>query len=878
MAKKSKSTTKKKAQKAAPSAAKNSAVKSAASAKGDVSENSGEPKTTKSAKKRRPVRKGSLVIVESPAKARTIEKYLGKGFTVMASVGHVIDLPTSTLGVDLEGNYAPQYEVIKGKKTIIDNLRKAARKAERVYLAPDPDREGEAIAYHIANAIGGDEVEIHRAVFNEITREAVRRAIENPTVIDTNLFNAQQARRILDRLVGYKISPLLWTKVRRGLSAGRVQSVALRLIVDRDREVKAFDPVEYWTIGANANAEEPPPFRIRLAKIDGKDPEIGSEEATNKILNDVKGKPFVVQKITKRQVAKRPFPPFITSTLQQEGSRKLRYTARRTMRIAQKLYEGIEIGVEGPQGLITYMRTDSTRLAPSALDNIRGYIHKNFDAEYLPGNARFYSKGKGAQDAHEAVRPTDINLTPARVAKYLNKDELALYTLIWNRTVASQMVDAKLERTRIETPIDRYLFIATGSVVAFPGFLKIYEEATDEAGKTESDAEGEEKLAQAGDERLPRVSEGQTLKIEDLAGKQHFTQPPPRFTEAGLIKELEHQGIGRPSTYAAIISTIQDREYVEKEGGSFRATELGFIITDLLTKSFPQVLDVKFTARMEGQLDQVEEGKVDWVELLDTFYKPFAERLEIAKKEMRNLKAEVTPTEFKCDKCDSPMVVRWGRRGKFLACSAYPDCRNTKPIVIAEDGTVEIQKEEVTGHHCVNCGKPMVIKNGRRGRFMACSGYPDCKTSKPIPIGVACPRPGCKGELVERMSGRGGTFYSCNAYPDCRYLVGTLPVATPCEVCNKERLVAGKGPRAKVFGCTREDCAYQPAYGARDEKRQSEPLKPRASKDDKAAKKTTAAKKKAPKKKARKKAKKTAKKKAVAKKAPAKKAPSAKAD
>ena len=816
--------------KKSPSAAKKKTVQKAAkskpaskkAAKKTASKKTAATRTAsrKTAKTAAPGRSGngrsgrvkSLVIVESPAKARTLEKYLGPDFKVMASVGHVIDLPTKSLGVDVDNDFAPQYEVIKGKKSIIDSLKREARKADRIYLAPDPDREGEAIAYHIAQAIGNGKLEIHRAVFNEITRDAILEAIENPVDINLNLFNAQQARRILDRLVGYKISPLLWKKVRYGLSAGRVQSVSLRLICDREREIRAFDPVEYWTIEIGVKADSPPPFRLRLAKIDGANPEISNKDSAAKIVSEVKGKRFVVGDVIKKEAAKRPFAPFITSTLQQEASRKLRFTSRRTMRTAQRLYEGVKLGSEGLQGLITYMRTDSTRLSATALDMIRGYIAKNYDRAYLPDRARVYAKGKAAQDAHEAIRPTNANHTPKKMARYLDKDGLALYTLIWNRAVACQMADARLEKTRIEVPVGRYLFIATGSVVKFPGFLTIYEEARDEAGKTESETEGAEPVRKPEDERLPAVEKGDRLAVEKIEDLQHFTQPPPRFTEAGLIRELERQGIGRPSTYAAIISTVQDREYAEKENGSFKPTELGFIITDLLIESFPQIMDVGFTAVMERQLDEVEEGKVDWIELLRSFYVPFRERLQVADAKMRDLKAEMVPTEYVCEKCDSPMVVRWGRNGQFLACSGYPDCRNTKPIKMTEDGKYEIVKDEVTDYKCSNCGKPMVVKTGRRGRFLACSGYPECKTSRPLPIGVPCPRPGCDGELVERRSGKGRTFYSCSAYPECRFISGPLPVKEHCGVCNEERFVAGKEPRKKVFGCTREDCSYAPAY------------------------------------------------------------------
>lgn len=789
------------------------------------------------------------MIVESPSKAKTIEKYLAPDFPdfkVIASVGHIIDLPTKSLGVDVENGFAPQYEVIKGKKTIVENLKRLASQAENIYLAPDPDREGEAIAFHIASVVGGGGQKVYRTVFNEVTKEAIRAAIENPTEININLVNAQQARRILDRLVGYKISPLLWQKVRRGISAGRVQSVAMRLICDREREIKAFDPVEYWTISARAEAANPPPFDIRLAKIDGKDPELGDDVSAAAIVAEAGVGPWTIGNVIKREVKKRPFAPFITSTLQQEASRRLRFTARQTMRAAQRLYEGIAVGEEGPVGLITYMRTDSRRLSNTALGMIRGYIGENYDSEYLPEKPRVYAASKGAQDAHEAIRPTDVRRTPRQMARYLDKQMLALYELIWHRSVACQMADAIMERTRIEIPrAERLLFVATGSVVKFNGFMATYEEARDETGKSESDAEGEEKVSEEGDTRLPAVEIGDSLKIEDLNPKQHFTQPPPRFTEASLIRDLEKQGIGRPSTYASIISTIQDREYAEKDRGQFKPTELGFITTDLIMKSFPEIMDVKFTAGMEKQLDEVEEGKKDWVELLEDFYKPFAKKLEIAQKEMRNIKAEMEPTEFVCEKCNSAMVVRWGRNGKFLACSSYPDCRNTKPIAIDSEGKVTIVEDEVTDQECVNCGKKMVIKSGRRGRFLACSGYPDCKTTRPIPIGVPCARPGCKGELLERRSGRGRVFYSCGEYPECRFSVWEIPTKVPCEVCGVEHWAVGKAPNQKAFDRKSEDCPFNEAYVPKPEgEEDAKPRKAYARK--KAPAKKKAARKKAP--------------------------------
>ncbi|MCL5270312.1 MAG: type I DNA topoisomerase [bacterium] len=753
-----------------------------------------------------------LIIVESPAKARTIERYLGKDFKVVASVGHVIDLPATKLGVDVENDFKPEYVVIKGKKAILDAMRRQARQARSVYLAPDPDREGEAIAYHIAQWLKEVNPEVYRATFNEITKSAVQRAIQNPRAINPNLFNAQQARRVLDRLVGYKLSPLLWRKVRRGLSAGRVQSVAVRIICDREREIRLFQSQEYWTIEGQAQADVPPPFVIRLVKINDQKAEIGNQSAADAILDAVKGQPFAVGNIIRREVAKRPFAPFITSTLQQEASRKLRMPAARTMALAQRLYEGIELGEDGMVGLITYMRTDSTRLADEALGAIRGYIGESFGPDYLPGQARQYTTRKNAQDAHEAIRPTDIRLTPERVASFLEPPLLSLYTLIWRRAVACQMNDAKIERTRVEIPVAAggaaYLFAANGSVTRFDGYLRVYQEAKDEAGKSESDAEGAEPLLLDEDEPLPRLEIGQRLDVTHLGGLQHFTQPPPRFTEAGLIKELEKQGIGRPSTYASIISVIQEKEYANKESGTFRPTDLGFIITDLLTESFPHIMDVRFTAMMEDQLDRVEDGTVDWVELLRNFYTPFAQRLEEAAATMRNIKSEIVPTEHVCDKCGSPMVVRWGRNGKFLACSAFPACRNTKPIVEDESGNITIAPQETTDKKCPACGADMIVKNGRRGRFLACSAYPECKTTMPYAIGVPCGRPGCDGELVERRSARGATFYSCNRYPDCRFSVFERPYREHCKVCNKAHFFIGEGEKKRVLCGEDKECQY----------------------------------------------------------------------
>ncbi|MEN6626713.1 MAG: type I DNA topoisomerase [Candidatus Sumerlaeia bacterium] len=758
----------------------------------------------------------NLIIVESPAKAKTIERYLGSDYKVMASIGHVIDLPQSKLGVEVDNDFKPDYEVIKGKKSIMDALRKSAKGAKAVYLAPDPDREGEAIAYHISEWIKETNPNIQRATFNEITKQAVRDAIDHPRGINMDLFYAQQARRVLDRLVGYKISPLLWRKVRRGLSAGRVQSVAVRIICEREHEIQAFVPVEYWTIEGLAAAATPPPFRIRLAKIDGNKAEIPNKETADALLAEIAGKPFVISEVIKKEQARRPFAPFITSTLQQEASRRLRLTAKQTMALAQQLYEGIELGDRGSVGLITYMRTDSTRLSDYATTQIRDFIGSNYPADYLPEKPRFYATGKGAQDAHEAIRPTDISLTPEAIAPYIeDKRMLELYRLVWLRTVACQMNDARLERTRVEIPVARCLFVANGSVIKFDGFLRVYQESRDELGKSESDSAPAEDQNGNGDKAaaeeegiLPPLEKGQSVSVSDLKGDQHFTQPPPRFTEAGLIKELEKQGIGRPSTYAAIISTIQDKEYASKEAGTFRPTQLGFMITDLLVESFPKVMDVSFTAEMERELDQVEEGTINWVELLRGFYGPFEERLNEATKSMRNVKAEAQPTDIVCEKCGRPMVVKWGRMGRFIACSGFPECRNTKPLVEDESGNIRAAEQETTDRVCPNCGRPMVVKNGRMGRFLACSGYPECKTAQSYPIGVPCPEAGCTGELVERRSKRGKIFYGCSRYPECKFTAFERPYREECATCGKVRTFIGEGDKKRVLCRELDQCVH----------------------------------------------------------------------
>ncbi|MGH9437551.1 MAG: type I DNA topoisomerase, partial [Terriglobia bacterium] len=613
----------------------------------------------------------SLVIVESPAKAKTINKYLGSDYTVQASMGHVLDLPKKDLGVNIEDGFKPTYITIPGKKDVISKLQAAARGAEAVYLAADPDREGEAICAHLRDLLASKKTKIYRVMFNEITRDAIREAFKNPGEIDSRLVDAQQARRILDRLVGYQVSPLLWEKVRRGISAGRVQTVALRLIVEREREIRAFQKREYWTITALLEGKNPPAFEARLVKIKGEEPEIPDEAAAEKHKVAAEAAGFTVQSVGTREKKKYPVPPFITSKLQQEAVRKLHFSAKKTMMFAQRLYEGVELGSEGSVGLITYMRTDSTRVAEGALVAARDYILKQFGAAYLPEGPVRYKTKKDAQDAHEAIRPTEVERTPESVKSYLSADELKLYKLIWQRFVASQMNPALFDQTTIDIAAGDYLFRATGSVERFNGFRAVYEEGQDDSKVVEEESEELK-------HRLPAIEQGERLKLQKLTPEQHFTEPPPRYNEATLVKVLEEKGIGRPSTYATILSVIQNREYVEKVQGRFYPTELGMVTSDLLIKSFTEIFDVAYTARMEEALDEVEEGKLKWTEALEDFYKKFKKELRAAERGMADLKGEGVPTDVKCEKCGKAMVIRLGRNGQFLACTGYPECDGTR--------------------------------------------------------------------------------------------------------------------------------------------------------------------------------------------------------
>jgi DNA topoisomerase I len=919
----------------------------------------------------------ALVIVESPAKAKTINKYLGKQYVVKASLGHIKDLPKRDLAVDVTRGFEPRYEVIEGKRKLISELKQTAKNVESIYLAADPDREGEAICYHLQEELRDgkkDSPRIYRVMFNEITKRAIEKAFEKPGQVDVNLVDAQQARRVLDRLVGYKISPLLWDKVRRGLSAGRVQTVALRLIVEREREIRAFLPREYWTVDADFVSK--PPLTARLIKV-GNDPaEIPSKEVSDRITAALDGVDYAVKSVGTREKKRNPVAPFITSTLQQEASRKLRFSVKRTMMLAQRLYEGVEIGKEGAVGLITYMRTDSTRVSDDAIRDVRDYITERYGKPFVPDAPNVYKSKKDAQDAHEAIRPTSMAFTPEVVEKYLAEDEMKLYRLIWNRFVACQMMPALYDQTTIDVSakgkdsVD-YTFRATGSVLKFQGFLKVYEEGKDQID--EEDAE----LAH----RLPAVTEGQVLRFKVLRPEQHFTEPPPRYNEATLVKRLEADGVGRPSTYASILSTIQEREYVKKETGRFVPTELGMVVTDLLLESFDDIFDVKYTARMEEELDEIEEGKLDWREAMAEFYDRFDRDLKHAEEHMTDIKRMEKPTDLTCERCGKPLVIKWGKHGSFFACTGYPDfspkaaegdlenlqkelakrserarkdstkqlekiqarypdlaisrgernryvvsggdrvpkgaLADLKKLEIGEverqlddrkaidtrlekirarypqleqfyevelqdapdgstlvwrrkeyfctytrENTVDLPDvdkvdlaEQGDEEYCENCGRPMVLKKGRFGTFYACTGYPDCKTTRPIggpqkkadvPLDEKCPQcgnhlvlksgrygeftacsnyPACKyvkqktigvkcpecseGEIIERRSRKGKTFYGCNRYPDCKFVAWGKPVPEKCPECGSPYMIEKWLKAGPVWHCPNAECKHQ---------------------------------------------------------------------
>ena len=796
----------------------------------------------------------ALVVVESPAKAKTINKYLGRNYKVIASMGHVRDLPKSKLGVDIGEDFEPSYEVIASRKKVLKELKDAAKESEDIFIATDPDREGEAIGWHLAEELGaGNRKKIRRLMFNEITKRGILSALEHPTTINKQMVDAQQARRVVDRLVGYKISPILWDKVRRGLSAGRVQSVALKLVCDREGEIDAFVPEEYWNITARLAAAVPPEFEAKLQKRDGSTIKVGSQAEADVVLTDLKQAEWVVGSVTTKERKKNAVPPFITSKLQQAA----RFPVKKTMMIAQQLYEGIELPGEESVGLITYMRTDSTRVSEQALTDVREYIGTKFGPDFVPEKPNVYKTKADAQDAHEAIRPTSMQYDPDSVRAHLTPDQLYLYRLIWNRFVASQMPPATFDETTVDIDAAKYVFRVKGSVPKFAGWLAVYNQETVEA-KTEGP--GPDAVSpddEDGSGILPPMQEGDTLQLRELKPEQKFTQPPPRYSEATLVKALEENGIGRPSTYASIISVIQARDYVNKIEGRFKPTMLGRMLVDrLLSPAFDDILDVEYTRNLEEDLDKIEEGTSNYKKTLGSFYKKFEKDLKRASKEMINLKEGVQPDPpVTCDKCGKPMVIKAGKFGLFLACSGYPDCENTRELETPEPGADGEGLDET----CENCGKPMAMKRGRFGQFLACTGYPECKTTRKIittkqgmtaakpdqvldekcpkcesnlvlkhgrfgeftacsnypackyvkqkSTGLVCPKDG--GDVVERKSKRGKAFYGCANYPDCDFVLWNKPVLEPCPQCGEKFLIEKITKRhGRQLMCHKEDCDY----------------------------------------------------------------------
>ncbi len=712
----------------------------------------------------------SLVIVESNAKIKTIGKFLGKDYEVLSSVGHVKDLPKQRLGVDVDDNFRPEYVTIRGKGKVLGELRKSAITVDNVFIATDPDREGEAIASHLAEEMKVKKDKIFRVMFNEITEKAVKNALQNPTKINEKKVAAQKARRVVDRLVGYQVSPILWRTVYRGLSAGRVQSIALRLISEREEEIEKFKPQEYWSVTAELQGENTQPFLSKLHKINEKPPQLADEKVTNETLADIRKRAFKVLEIKKRKVTRNPGPAFTTSTMQQAAAGRLGYTSKKIMMIAQQLYEGIELGDEGSVGLITYMRTDSTRISDEALQAVREYILVSYGKDYLPASPRRFKVKSAAQDAHEAIRPTSLKKEPRQVRRYLTSEQFKLYELIWNRFVSSQMESVRMEQTTINISAgESYLFRTSGSAILFRGFLQVYEDSKEENGNSKED-----------EMRIPRnLNVGDILNVLDLTPQQHFTKPAPRFSESSLIKELDALGIGRPSTYTVIISTILARKYVEKLQRQLVPTELGRTVNKILVQNFSDIFNVEFTAFMEKDLDEIESGNKKFLEVATDFYTPFKKDLDEVSQKQNEIKDSLQEeTKEACPKCGKELIIRWGRNGKFMACSGYPDCKHTKPL----------EEPEEVEDKCEKCSKQMVIKHGRFGRFLACSGYPDCKNTQPISVGVDCPADDCSGKLVEKRSRRGRTFYGCSKYPECKFASWNRPVNTKCSSCQSPYL------------------------------------------------------------------------------------------
>ena len=762
----------------------------------------------------------NLIIVESPAKTRTLKKFLGRDWAVEASVGHIRDLPKKDMG--LGANYEPIYAVLATKKDVVKKLRDAAKKAERIYLAPDPDREGEAIAWHIAEVLGREPEVLHRVTFNEITKSAVLKALEHPTTIDRHLVDAQQARRVLDRLMGFKLSPLLWDKVRRGLSAGRVQSVALKMVCDRQAEIDAFVPVEYWVIGARLAAALLPEFVARLHQWEGKKAEVGNAEAAAEVKRELENGKYEVAAIERKESKQKPSPPFITSRLQQEAARRFGFSVKRTMGVAQGLYEGRTIGERGQLGLITYMRTDSTRVAQEALDAVREMIGTTYGADKLPPKPNVYASKKGAQDAHEAIRPTYLDLPPEAAAPYLEADELKLYRLIWERFVASQMLPAVFDVTQVDVERGRATLRVAGKVLKSAGFLAVYEEVVE---KLEADRLGSEAAAE-GSAALPPLKEGELLRLVALESEQKFTQPPAQYSEATLVKALEESGIGRPSTYAAILTTLSERDYAEKREGRFRPTALGTVVNRLLQSGFGDIINEGYTARLEEELDEIEEGKLPWKDAIVEFDTKFDKDLAQGDKKWPDVKGqgialgELYPAraEERCPKCGRPLVVRFGRYGAFVGCSGYreePSCDYTSDLEPKTDAAPVEEGAEIAP--CELCGKPMALRRSRFGTFYGCTGYPECKGIRKIgpaaapakDTGVPCPE--CKeGTIQEKTSRRGKLFYSCSRYPKCKFALWNKPIAVPCPNCGNPLLTEKTTKRkGTVWLCPKEGCGYE---------------------------------------------------------------------
>lgn len=752
-----------------------------------------------------------LLIVESPTKVKTLQKYLGEQYAIAATVGHIRDLPEKEMGIDVEDGFKAKYTTIPGKQKVITALKQAAGDTNLVYLAPDPDREGEAIAWHTAEILKKKGRVFQRVLFHELTHNAILKAMESPIELDRNKFEAQQARRILDRLVGYQISPLLWRKVKGGLSAGRVQSVAVRMICERERVIQAFEAEEYWSITANLEGSAPPEFLARLIKNQGKKISIPDESKAMGIRDELSRQAFVIENIVNKTTKRNPLPPFITSKLQQEAIRKLRFSAKKTMSVAQELYEGIELGSGGPVGLITYMRTDSTRISAEAAGEAITLIQERFGKDYAPSKPRFFKNSKKVQDAHEAIRPASVFVTPENTEPYLSKDQQELYTLIWKRFIASQMTEALIDGCTITIQAGTYQLTATGSVIKFPGFMALYLSVDDEM-----DSE-----SNPGKARLPELSKGETLILKQLEPKQHFTQPSPRFSEASLVKALEENGIGRPSTYTAILTTIRGKAYVEMVKGIFVPSELGFIVNDLIVASFPEVFDIEFTAKMEDHLDQIETAEAAPIEVLTQFYEPFKQRLEAAATLMISMKGVGSSTDLDCPLCKTQKLnIKMGKNGHFLACSGYPECKFTSNYTRDEKGRilpVEQPTEAATDQICVKCGLPMVMRQGKFGPFLACSGYPACKNTQsvtpagsPQETGISCQEPGCTGMLVQKISKRGKVFYGCNRYPDCSFAIWDKPVNQECPLCHAKFMVEKTSKKEGAFlACLSQDCGYK---------------------------------------------------------------------